>query len=202
MRFTPKLGLLDEYPEEDDAIDDLTDTFSSLVTDEISLVSHNHGRDRRLQRGITRRELQEAVKCVNPEMTPKCAKCPRCCCIPTRLSLMQRVLWGAGTGERKQRSVLKGNPGGSTRTTGPHTSQTRPVGTRSRRGSPRITALHSVRQITGAWSVALCTWCWSSTIVVRCGRMTFQGKCTCVSHAQPTNHLCEIHFSQTTKPHQ
>ena len=33
-----------------------------LATSAVTLISHTHGRDRREQRGIERRELQEAVK--------------------------------------------------------------------------------------------------------------------------------------------
>jgi hypothetical protein len=57
--------MLDEIAEEPDAeadVDELADQLSTLATDDITLVSHDHGRDRRRERGISRRELQQAVK--------------------------------------------------------------------------------------------------------------------------------------------
>lgn len=61
--FTPALSALGELDEEEyDAVDELADQLGSLATDDISLISHDHGRERRRERGITRRELQEAIK--------------------------------------------------------------------------------------------------------------------------------------------
>lgn len=54
--------------------------FEGLKTSSISLVSHHHGRLRREERSITRRELQEAIKHGQREPAHQGMACCCCCC--------------------------------------------------------------------------------------------------------------------------